>query len=309
MSTDCDQRVIDDAQLADFEQWLVIQRGRSAHTVRAYLSDLRSLDSFLQTDAVQDLREVRLADLRAWLGAQSADGAARSTVSRRSASAKTFFRWAQRQGLVDQDPSLRLTAPGKERHLPGVLAAAQATELMDVAAVTSDDDDPVHIRDRAMVELLYATAMRVGELTGLDVADLDLADRSARVTGKGDKQRIVPFGAPAANAVQTYLDGGRPRLVGERSGPALFLGQRGGRVDARQVRTVVHDLVRVVPDAPDLGPHGLRHSAATHLLDGGADIRTVQEVLGHASLATTQLYTHISTERLRAAYRQAHPRA
>lgn len=309
MSTEGDHRVIDEALLADFEQWLIIQRGRSAHTVRAYLGDLRSLDSFLQAGAVPDLREVRLGDLRAWLGAQSADGAARSTVSRRSASVKTFFRWAQRQGHLDHDPSLRLTAPGKERHLPGVLAQRQADALMGVAAVASDDDDPVHIRNRAMLELLYATGIRVGELTGLDVDDIDLADRTARVTGKGDKQRIVPFGTPAARAIQAYLDGGRPRLAGDRSGPALFLGRRGARVNARQVRTVVHELLRSVPDAPDLGPHGLRHSAATHLLDGGADIRTVQEVLGHASLATTQLYTHVSTERLRTAYRQAHPRA
>lgn len=304
-----EHRVIDAVLLADFEQWLVILRGRSAHTVRAYLGDLRSLESFLQTRDVVDLRDVRLGDLRSWLGAQATDGAARSTVSRRSASAKTFFGWTHRRGILDQDPGLRLTAPAKERHLPGVLAQPQAQELMDVAAVASDDDDPVHIRDRAMVELLYATGIRVGELTGLDVDDLDLADRSARVTGKGDKQRIVPFGAPAAQAVEAYLDGGRPRLAADRSGPALFLGRRGRRVDARQVRTVVHHLLHNVPDAPDLGPHGLRHSAATHLLDGGADIRTVQEVLGHASLATTQLYTHVSTERLRTAYRQAHPRA
>lgn len=295
--------------LADYERWLGVQRGRSAHTVRAYIGDLRALDCFLQSASVPDLRAVRLSDLRSWLGAQAAQGAARSTVSRRSASIKTFFRWAQRQGWLQQDPSLRLAAPAKERHLPAVLAQPHAEALLDLAAVASDDEDPVHVRDRAMLELLYASGMRVGELTGLDVDDLDLADRSARVTGKGDKQRIVPFGEPACRALQTYVAHARPLLATDRSGPAVFLGRRGGRVDQRQVRSVVHELVGHLPDAPDIGPHGLRHSAATHLLDGGADVRTVQEVLGHASLATTQLYTHVSTQRLRTAYRQAHPRA
>ena len=309
LSASDERSVIGTQILADFERWLLVQRGRSAHTVRAYLGDLRALDAFLQSVSVPDLYAVRLGDLRSWLGAQAAQGAARSTVSRRSASVKTFFRWAQRRGSLEQDPSLRLVAPGKERHLPGVLTQPHAAAMLDLAAVASDDNDPVHIRDRAILELLYASGMRVGELTGLDIDDLDLADRCARVTGKGDKQRIVPFGEPAHRAVQAYLTSARPRLLADHSGPAVFLGRRGGRVDQRQVRSMVHTMVGHLTDAPDIGPHGLRHSAATHLLDGGADVRTVQEVLGHASLATTQLYTHVSTERLRTAYRQAHPRA
>jgi integrase/recombinase XerC len=301
--------VIGEQVLSEFEQHLLGERSRSVHTARAYLGDLRSLDTTLRMLGVATLDDVRLADLRAWLGAQSEQGVARSTVSRRAAAARTFFQWAQRRGLLSQDPAVRLTAPGKERHLPGVLAQPQATALMDLAALAGDDDDPVHLRDRAMVELLYASGMRVGELTGLDIDDVDLTQRSARVLGKGGKERVVPFGAPAARAVDAYLVRARPQLVVPGCGPALFLGRRGRRVDQRQVRAVVHELLSHLPDAPDLGPHGLRHSAATHLLDGGADIRTVQEVLGHASLATTQIYTHVSTERLRTVYRQAHPRA
>jgi integrase/recombinase XerC len=190
-----------------------------------------------------------------------------------------------------------------------VLKQSEAKGLMELAGVAADDDDPVHRRDRAVLELLYASGIRVGELVALDVDDLDLSGRVARVLGKGNKERTVPFGAPAAEALGDWLSRGRPALVTAESGPALFLGRRGRRLDQRQARTAVHDLLAHLPGGHDLGPHGLRHSAATHLLEGGADLRTVQELLGHASLATTQIYTHVSVERLRSAYRQAHPRA
>lgn len=295
--------------LSSFEQHLSVEKGRSQHTVRAYLGDLRSLHSYLAEAGVHTLDEVRLADLRGWLGSQGQAGASRSTVSRRAAAAKTFFRWARRQGHLSVDPALRLVAPGRDAHLPGVLRQSQASQLMGLAAVAADDEDPVRIRNRAMVELLYASGMRVGELTGLDVDDVDLARGTAKVLGKGDKERIVPFGAPAAEALRQWLGGARPALATAESGPALFLGRRGRRVDQRQVRSALQELLAHLPDTPHMGPHGLRHSAATHLLEGGADLRTVQEVLGHASLATTQIYTHVSVERLRTAYQQAHPRA
>lgn len=295
--------------LAAFEQHLLVEKGRSVHTVRAYLGDLRGLADHVATDGVTDLSEVRLADLRSWLGAQGEAGASRSTVSRRAAAARTFFRWATRTGRIPSDPSVRLVAPGKDKHLPGVLRQNQAGELMALAAVAADDADPVATRNRAALELLYASGIRVGELTGLDVDDVDLEACTARVLGKGDKERIVPFGAPAAEAIGTWLSTGRPALVTAASGPALFLGRRGRRVDQRQIRSALQGLLEHLPDTPHLGPHGLRHSAATHLLEGGADLRTVQEVLGHSSLATTQIYTHVSVDRLRAAYRQAHPRA
>ena len=295
--------------LPAFERHLRAERGRSVHTVRAYLRDV---ETFLSEAGVGDddgLREVSLADLRAWLGGLSRRGAARASIARTSASLRTFFGWLERTGRISTDPSLRLTAPSRHRTLPPVLAQRSATALLDVAEVAADDDDPIHLRNRAALELLYATGIRVGELVGLDVDDVDLASDVLRVVGKGDKERRVPFGVPARQAVAEWLTRGRPRLVGPQSGPALLLGRRGRRADQRQIRSVVHDLLQHVPDAPDLGPHGLRHSAATHLLEGGADLRMVQELLGHASLATTQIYTHVSVERLKASYAQAHPRA
>lgn len=309
-----------------FERHLRLERARSPHTVRAYLGDLRDFLAHVDGESEGDdagkgghdrgvtegqtpLQEVQLADLRAWLGVLASAGAARSSVARRSAALRTFFGWATRQGHIDADPSLRLVAPKRHRTLPPVLAKDDAVSLLDVAAVAADDDDPVHVRDRAVLELLYATGIRVGELTGLDVDDVDFEADVVRVIGKGDKERRVPFGGPARTALHKWLDRGRPLLVVAGSGPGLFLGRRGRRIDPRQVRTLVHAMLSHVPDAPDLGPHGLRHSAATHLLEGGADLRMVQELLGHASLATTQIYTHVSIERLAASYAQAHPRA
>jgi integrase/recombinase XerC len=190
-----------------------------------------------------------------------------------------------------------------------VLKQDEAIDLMSVALVAADDNDPVHIRDRCILELLYASGMRVGELVGLDIDDIDDGRRTLRVLGKGGKERVVPYGIPAQQALDTYLEQGRPTLVTGESGAALILGARGKRIDPRTVRAVVHGMLAHVPSAPDMGPHGLRHSAATHLLEGGADLRTVQEILGHATLATTQIYTHVSVERLRSTYEQAHPRA
>ncbi len=279
------------------------------HTVRAYVRDVGVFLDEVDAHDEAGLRSVTLSDLRAHLGVLSRRGAARSTIARTSASLRTFFGWLERSGRLDADPSLRLSAPSRHRTLPPVLAQRSAAALLDVAAVAADDDDPIHQRDRAALELLYGTGIRVGELVGLDVDDVDLGSNVLRVVGKGDKERRVPFGLPARRAVTEWLELGRPRLVTAQSGPALLLGRRGGRADQRQVRAVVHELLRHVPDAPDLGPHGLRHSAATHLLEGGADLRMVQELLGHASLATTQLYTHVSVDRLKRSYAQAHPRA
>jgi integrase/recombinase XerC len=292
-----------------FARHLGAERGLSEHTQRAYVGDLRNLMSYERDRGITDLSEVRLSDLRSWLAAQSERGAARSTLARRAASARAFLRWATRTGVIDSDPSLRLVAPKRVKSLPGVLRQDEISAVLDMAAVAADDQDAVHLRDRAMLELLYASGIRVGELVGLDIDDIDFGSNLVRVMGKGAKERTVPFGGPAAAALQAWLQLGRGQVVAAGSGPALFLGRRGGRVDPRQVRTAVHQLLQYVPDAPDMGPHGLRHSAATHLLEGGADLRAVQEMLGHASLATTQIYTHVSVERLRRSYQQAHPRA
>jgi integrase/recombinase XerC len=220
-----------------------------------------------------------------------------------------FTAWATSTGRLTQDPGSLLGSPRPHRTLPEVLSDAEIRGLLDAAALRAKDGSATALRDVAMVELLYATGMRVGELSALDVDDLDRERRVVRVLGKGRKERSVPYGVPAARAVDDWLEHGRPGLAAHGSGAAMFLGVRGGRVGQRTVRRVVHARLVDVEGAPDMGPHGLRHTAATHLLEGGADLRAVQEILGHASLATTQLYTHVSTERLRAAYRQAHPRA
>lgn len=278
------------------------------HTVRAYMSDMRSLRIHALNRGVEDPSGMSLALLRSWLASTAAGERASSTVARRAASARAFTAWCVRRGLLAVDPADRLASPSGGRHLPAVLKADEARALMDVAASAADDGDAIGIRNRAIVELMYASGIRVGELVGLDVDDVDRRARTVRVLGKRAKERVVPFGIPALEALDAWLIA-RGTLVGERSGAALFLGRRGQRIDQRAVRSMVHMLAAGVPDGPDISPHGLRHSAATHLLDGGADLRAVQELLGHASLATTQIYTHVSVERLRATYERAHPRA
>lgn len=308
----CDPEVVDtgwEGALADYQRHLRAEANRSEHTIRAYLTDVHTFVSFCHDHEVDSLSEVRLAHLRTWLASQDAAGAARRTLARRTACLRSFFKWATKMGLIEVDPTIRLVSRGRDHSLPAVLSVDQAAQVMNVASVRADDDDPIHRRDRAMVEVLYASGIRVGELVGLDIDDVRLDERVMRVFGKGAKERMVPFGLPAQAAMSEWLTAGRPQLVTPASGPAMFLGRRGRRVDQRQVRAVVHALVDHVPMAPDLGPHGLRHSAATHLLDGGADLRSVQELLGHASLATTQIYPHVSVARLRASFVQAHPRA
>jgi integrase/recombinase XerC len=300
----------------EFCRYLVAERDRSPHTVRAYRADVTSLMDHAVRLGHRDVGTLDLAVLRSWLARSQSQGRARSTLARRGTAARVFSAWAHRQSL-GPDVAAQLATPRHHRTLPAVLRVDQARVLLD-APVSDDASDvdqaSVHrhalvIRDQAMLELLYACGIRVGELVGLDIDDVDSARRLVRVLGKGRKERNVPYGNPAAQALDIWLQQGRPRLVRAGSGPALFLGARGGRVDQRIVRAVVHDRAIRVPDGADIGPHGLRHSAATHLLEGGADLREVQELLGHASLATTQIYTHVSAERLRTAYTQAHPRA
>ncbi len=295
--------------LAAFTVHLTAELGRSPHTVRAYVGDVTRLLRFAHAEGAVHLADLDLTDLRGWLAHEGAAGHARATVARRAAAARVFTAWAHTRGLLVVDPGDRLATPASRRSLPGVLKQGEATALLDVATVAADDGDPVHLRDLLVLELLYATGMRVGELVGLDLHDVDDARRTVRVLGKGAKERVVPYGPPAQRALETWLADGRPALRTAESGSALLLGARGRRLDPRTARSVVHRMLRHVPGAPDLGPHGLRHSAATHLLEGGADLRTVQEILGHATLATTQIYTHVSVERLRATYEQAHPRA
>lgn len=295
--------------LGDYERHLASERDLTEHTVRAYLGDIASMLDHAHRLGHDDVTTVDLRTLRSWLSRLQTQGRSRTTLARRATAARVFTAWLARTGRSETDAGKLLASPKAHRPLPDVLRADEARELVEQAAALADDGSPVGIRDVAMLEFMYATGVRVGELCGLDVDDLDFDRRVARVLGKGRKERTVPFGDPAAQALKRWLDHGRPHLRAEGAGPALFLGARGKRIDQRAVRTLVHRRIKDVPGAPDIGPHGLRHTAATHLLEGGADLRTVQELLGHSSMATTQIYTHVTSERLRSAYRQAHPRA
>ncbi|KAF2412137.1 recombinase XerC [Microbacterium sp. B35-04] len=284
-------------------------RRLSPATVRAYRADLAGLA--LACGDI-DLAVVDLDNLREWLWQAVQRGDSRATIARRTAAVRGFFAWATETGVVPTDPSLRLVAPKRGRTLPKVATADALDSVLERLEAAAAEGDPLALRDHAMLEMLYGAALRVSELCGLDVDDLDRDRRTARVLGKGSKERVVPFGVPALRAIDAYLVRGRPALLARRTGdpvaPALFLGARGGRIGPR----AVYDLVsrELGPElGAHVGPHALRHSAATHLLDGGADLRAVQEILGHASLGTTQIYTHVSSERLAASYRLAHPRA
>jgi integrase/recombinase XerC len=291
--------------LEGFERYLRVERGASDQTVRAYLGDVEGLLGYAGECGVEVPAGIDVDMLRGWLAQGHAGGVARSTLARRTASVRAFTAYLYRRGMIPRDPGGLLGTPKYVRGLPKVLRTDEAARLMDSAGV----DGPLELRDRAVLELLYGGGIRVSELCGLDVDDVDGERRTLRVFGKGGRERVVPVGVPAVRAVDAWLASGRPSLVNARSGPALLLGARGGRLNPTTARRIVHARVSEAGEMPDVSPHGLRHSAATHLLEGGADLRSVQEILGHASLQTTQLYTHVSPERLKRAYRQAHPRA
>jgi integrase/recombinase XerC len=292
--------------LAGYEEHLVAQRDLSPHTVRAYLTDVVLLLDHLARRGGHQVHELDLPTLRSWLAQGRTRGHSRATTARHAAAARSFTGWLRRTGLTPDDVGQRLVSPKAHRTLPDVLAPDQARAVVES---TAGSEEPAGLRDAVVVELLYASGIRVSELVGLDVDDVDRSRRLLRVLGKGRKERSVPYGVPAERAIDRWLTRGRPALATADSGPALLLGVRGHRLDAREARRVVHRAVAAAPGAPDIGPHGLRHSAATHVLEGGADLRSVQELLGHASLATTQIYTHVTVERLRAVHAQAHPRA
>ncbi|SFE74342.1 tyrosine recombinase XerC [Blastococcus tunisiensis] len=294
------------AALDGYEDHLRTQRDLSEHTVRGYLTDAVGLLDHLARRGGAQAHDLDLAALRGWLAQGRTRGHSRATIARHAASARSFTAWLRRAGLTAEDVGLRLVSPKAHRTLPGVLASDQARAVVES---TSGAEEPVGLRDAVVMELLYASGVRVSELVGLDVDDVDRGRRLLRVLGKGSKERSVPYGVPAEHALDAWLTRGRPALATPGSGPALLLGARGRRLDPREVRRTVHAVVAATEGAPDIGPHGLRHSAATHVLEGGADLRSVQELLGHASLATTQIYTHVTVERLRAVHAQAHPRA
>ncbi|MCU1425020.1 MAG: tyrosine recombinase XerC [Microbacteriaceae bacterium] len=297
-----------DRVLADFTRYLSAERGFSEHTVRSYRSDVVNLLAFAAESGATESRDIDLELLRGWLWRSSTAGLAKSTLARRAATARALTTWLARTGDTPTNAASRLRAPKADRHLPRVLTRDQIDGILSELAGRAAEGEPIALRDLAIIELLYASALRVSELTGLDQRDVDLSNLTVRVVGKGSKERVVPFGVPAEEALVAWSSA-RAAWSGSGATPALFLGARGGRLGTRAVYRLVTRLLESVPGGGPSGPHALRHTAATHLLDGGADLRAVQEMLGHASLGTTQIYTHVSTQRLRESYALAHPRA
>ena len=293
-----------------YSHYLSAEKALSIHTVRAYLGDFDSLTGHLANNGVTEISDLSLPLIRSWLATQQVRGGARTTLSRRATSIRLFTKWATKRGFMATDVGATLATPKPHRTLPGVLTQGDAVTAIDsMATRAAEFDTPTSFRDVALIELLYATGARVSEVCGLDLEDLDFHRNTIRVLGKGNKERMIPMGGPAVKALNTYINDSRPQLANDKSGRALFLGARGKRIDQRAVRTIVYEALSALEGVERMGPHALRHSAATHLLEGGADLRTVQEILGHSSLATTQIYTHVSTDRLRQAFKQAHPRA
>ena len=300
-----------DSELAmAYRSHLIAERNLSENSIRAYLADLESLLLHINQLGVSEFAQLELNHIRSWLANLSSKGAARSSITRRVVSIRAFTYWGARSGWLARDIGKDLIAPKPERSLPDVLdveSAALTIKALEIRA--QEEESASSLRDLALVEVLYGSGIRISELVGLDLGDIDRQRSTIKVMGKGSKERIVPLGQPALNAVDNWINKGRAELVSEASGSALFIGSRGKRIDQRVARSVVYQAMEAIGSDKKLGPHTLRHSAATHLLEGGADLRTVQEILGHSSLATTQIYTHVSQERIKKAYEQAHPRA
>ena len=299
-----------EALVTNFQRHLTFERNLSPHTLRAYMGDLASLVEYLSALGITEISALELSHLRSWLANQAVKGGARTTIARRAVSIRLFTQWAYKNKYIEKDVGANLATPKSHRTLPEVLEIGQAQTAMEsMAQRAGEENTPISLRDVAILELLYATGARVAELCGLDLGDIDYNRNTIRVLGKGNKERTIPMGKHAVKALETWIADGRDSLLKPESGQAVFLGARGKRIDQRTVRTVVYDALSAIEGIERMGPHALRHSAATHLLEGGADLRTVQEILGHASLATTQIYTHVSTERLHKVFKQAHPRA
>ena len=294
--------------VAQYEEHLVLVRNLSDNSIRGYISDLNSLLEHINKLGVREFKDLELKHIRSWLAYLQTNGASRATLARRIVSIRAFTYWAASQKWIDSDIGASLEVPKPQRKLPDVLNQDEAqTVVAAMQTRVNEEPSPENLRDLAIIEVLYASGIRVSELCGLNLRDLDFERNTLQVLGKGNKERVVPIGIPAVRALKSYLESARESFRNELSADAVFLGTRGKRIDQRIARAVVNDAMQAI--GSNMSPHGLRHTAATHLLEGGADLRTVQEILGHSSLATTQIYTHVSPERLKEAYKQAHPRA
>jgi integrase/recombinase XerC len=294
--------------IAQYEEHLAMVRNLSDNSIRGYVGDLESFLAHMEKLKILEFKDLTIEHIRSWLANLQTTGVARSTLTRRIVSIRAFTNWAATNGWLTSDLGANLSIPKAHRTLPEVLDVDEAAQILKALEVKAGEEvSAVNLRDLAMLEVLYASGIRVSELCGLNLGDIDASRNTLSVIGKGDRQRVVPLGIPAMKALQNYLSNARGEFLNNKSADAVFLGSRGKRIDQRTVREVVYEAMKAV--GATMGPHGLRHSAATHLLEGGADLRTVQEILGHASLATTQIYTHVSPERLQSAYKAAHPRA
>ena len=294
--------------LASFVAHLEAAKGYSANTIKSYSSDLRDLNQALSSASISNANQLKLEHLRDWLWKLSESGLSKSTIARKGAAIRAFTAWCYQQGLCEIDPGLRLRSPKLAKALPKVVSRESLGQIFEILTAKAQPDSPSAIRDLLVVELLYATGARVSEIAALNLEDIDYSRRIIRVTGKGNKQRMVPFGQPCHDALDLWMSNGRREMANDKSGSALLVTGRGSRLGVRQIYALVSAILEATPTGK-AGPHAFRHSAATHLLDGGADLRAVQELLGHASLGTTQIYTHVSIERLKAGYQNAHPRA
>lgn len=287
-----------------FIMYIVAERGLADHTVDAYTHDLHDFEAFLARRAVREPTAIHRSAITLYLLGLRRRGLAPSSVARRLAAIRGWTAFLLQEGSITDDPAMDVEPARRMRRLPGVLTVDEVERLL----AQPRGGSPQALRDRAMLELLYAAGLRVSELTALDVGDVHLAGEYVRCVGKGSKERVVPIGTHAVRALQRYLTLARPVLAVRRSSAALFLNRRGGRLSRQSVWLLLRACARAAGLRKPIGPHTLRHSFATHLLDGGADLRAVQEMLGHANIATTQIYTHVTRSRLREVYRRAHPR-
>lgn len=298
--------------LNQFFQHLKYERNVSPHTLRNYRSDLEQFrEHLLRIEKREDLpiADIDRLTIREWM-ASLHGGHKKSSVARKLASLRTFFQFLVREGVIESNPAKMVATPKLERKIPSHLSMEEAVRFVE----SPDTNTDLGRRDRAILEFLYATGIRVGELVSLDMRDIDFRERLVRVTGKRRKQRIVPFGEPALQALMQYLEETRPVFLAgcpesERDDQAVFLHRRGGRLTARSVGRLIEKYIRQCADVHNVSPHGLRHTFATHLLDSGADLRDIQELLGHARLSTTQIYTQVSMEKMIDVYSKAHPKA
>ena len=296
------------ALLTQYEEHLALVRNLSDNSIRGYVTDLESFLKHMEKLGIVEFNQLEIEHIRSWLANLQSTGVARATLTRRIVSIRAFTNWAAANGWLTSDLGANLSVPKPHKVLPEVLNINEAaTVIKSLEVRAAEQPDPINIRDLAIIEVLYGSGIRVSELCGLELSDIDDSRNTLNVIGKAGKQRVVPLGIPAMKALSNYLTTARREISNQLSQAAVFLGSRGKRIDQRTVREVVYEAMKAV--GATMGPHGLRHTAATHLLEGGADLRTVQEILGHASLSTTQIYTHVSPERLQSAFKQAHPRA